>query len=42
MVAYQGNARSLADALLLMHFDTFGINISEVGINAIQLQLITR
>jgi hypothetical protein len=42
MVAYQGNARSLADALLLIHFDTFGINISDVGINTIELQLTTR
>jgi len=42
LVAYQGNARSLADALLLIHFDTFGINISEVGINTIALQLTTR
>lgn len=42
MVAYQGNARSLADALLLIHFDTFGINISEVGINTIALQLTIR
>ena len=41
-VAYQGNARSLADALLLLQFDTFGINISEVGVTTIQLQLTTR
>jgi len=42
MVAYQGNARSLADALLLMNFDTFGINIFRVESNTIDLQLTTR
>lgn len=39
LVAYQGNARSLADALLVHQFDTFGINISEVGLNHIRLHL---
>lgn len=39
-VDYQGNARDLADALLLQSFDTFGINIVEVGMSHIRLQLV--
>jgi hypothetical protein len=42
LVAYQGSARSLADALLLQSFDTFGIDISEVGLNSIRVQLTPR
>ena len=41
-VQYQGNARSLADAVLLLNFDTFGINIEEVGADEIRLRLIPR
>jgi hypothetical protein len=39
-VVYQGNARALAEALLLKSFDTFGINIVETGNRYIRLQLI--
>ena len=42
LVAYQGSARSLADALLLQSFDTFGIDITEVGLNSIRVQLTGR
>ena len=38
LVAYQGNAASLADALLLQSFDTFGINISDIGTTTIRLR----
>jgi hypothetical protein len=41
-VVYQGNARSLAEALLLKNFETFGINIVETGNRYIRLQLIPR
>ncbi|MCP4748399.1 MAG: hypothetical protein GY874_20030 [Desulfobacteraceae bacterium] len=36
---YRGNTKALADALLLQSFDTFGINIIEIGISNIRLQL---
>lgn len=39
-VVYQGNSRTLAEALLLQTFDTFGINIIETGNRYIRLQLI--
>ena len=39
-VVYQGNARSLAEALLLKSFDTFGINIIETGARYIRLRLV--
>ncbi|MEJ2039520.1 MAG: hypothetical protein P8X55_11350, partial [Desulfosarcinaceae bacterium] len=39
-VQYQGRARALADALLLQNFGSFGINISEVGLESIQLKLV--
>ena len=42
LVAYQGSARSLADALLLQSFDSFGIDITEVGLNSIRVQLTGR
>ena len=41
-VAFQGNARALSDALVLQSFDTFGINIFEVGSNTIRLRLVAR
>lgn len=39
-VQYQGQAQALADALLLQNFDTFGINISEVGLDSVRLKLV--
>lgn len=39
-VVYQGNSRTLAEALLLQSFNTFGINIIETGNRYIRLQLI--
>jgi hypothetical protein len=39
-VVYQGNSRTLAEALLLQSFETFGINIIETGSRYIRLQLI--
>jgi hypothetical protein len=36
---YQGTAESLADALLLLEFDSFGINIDSVEATAIKLRL---
>ncbi len=39
-VDYQGNARSLADALILNPYDAFGINIYEVSDKVIKLELI--
>ncbi len=41
-VEYQGKAQALADALLLLGFDTFGINIESVEINTIRMQLVPR
>jgi hypothetical protein len=42
LVNYQGTAQALADALLLLNFDTFGLNISAVEANRIRLQLVSR
>jgi hypothetical protein len=39
-VNYQGNARSLADALLLKTFSGFGIDIFEVTAEAIRIRLV--
>ena len=39
-VRYQGNARALADAILLLNFDTFGIDIEQVGADEIRLRLV--
>jgi len=39
-VAYRGKARQLADALMLRAFDTFGINIYEVGEDNLKIKLI--
>ena len=41
-VNYQGDARSLAEALLLKQFGNFGINIYEIGENEIRLNLVAR
>lgn len=41
-VDYQGNARALADTLLLQNFDNFGIEISQIGLNTISMQLVQR
>ena len=41
-VRYQGNARALADAVLLLNFDTFGIDIELVGADEIRLRLVPR
>ena len=40
-VAYKGNARELANSLMLRAFDTFGINIYEVGEDNLKIQLIS-
>lgn len=42
VVNYQGNTRSLADALLLKTFDGFGIDIYEVTADAVRIRLVTR
>jgi len=39
-VDYQGNAASLADALILNPYDNFGINIYEVSDKSIKLELV--
>lgn len=39
-VRYQGNASALADAVLLLSFDTFGIDIEQVGADEIRLRLV--
>ncbi len=39
-VSYQGNVKALADAMLRLRFDTFGLNIQEVEGNRIRLQLV--
>ncbi len=41
-VRYQGNARALADAVLLLNFDSFGIDIEQVGADEIRLRLVPR
>lgn len=41
-VDYQGNARALADALLLLSFDTFKITVARIEANTIDLQLVPR
>ena len=40
MVDYQGEARALADALILNPYDNFGINIYEVMDKRIKLELV--
>ena len=40
-VSFKGNARELANALMLRAFDTFGINIYEVGEDNLKIQLIS-
>ena len=40
VVSYQGNVNALADAMMRQNFDTFGLNIFEVGANQIRLQLV--
>ncbi len=40
-VTYKGNARELANLLMLRAFDTFGINIYEVGEDNLKIQLIS-
>ena len=40
MVDYQGEARALADALILNPYDNFGINIYEVLDKKIKLELV--
>lgn len=42
LVDYQGTAQALADALLLQNFDTFGLNISAIEANRIQLKLVSQ
>lgn len=39
-VDFQGNAKGLADALMLKTYDTFGINIYEVSQNRLRIELI--
>ena len=39
-VDFQGDAKNLAEALLLKTFDTFGINISEVSPERLKIELI--
>lgn len=39
-VDFQGNAKELADALMLKAFDSFGINIYEVSQNRLRIELI--
>ncbi len=39
-VDFQGNAKELADALMLEAFDSFGINIYEVSQNSLRIELI--
>jgi len=39
-VDFQGNAKELADALMLEAFDSFGINIYEVSQNRLRIELI--
>ena len=39
-VDFQGNAKELADALMLKAFDSFGINIYEVSQNSLRIELI--
>lgn len=41
-VAYQGNADALADALLLLEFDTFGVDVQSVEGNTINMQLMPK
>jgi hypothetical protein len=41
LVQYQGDTRTLADGILRQGFDTFGINITEVGRNQLRLKLVT-
>jgi hypothetical protein len=40
-VDFQGNAKELADALMLKAFDSFGINIYEVSQNRLRIELIS-
>ncbi len=40
-VSYKGSARELANSLMLRAFDTFGINIYEVGEDNLKIQLIS-
>lgn len=40
IVEYEGNAKSLADALMLNTFDSFGINISEVAQEHLRISII--
>ncbi|MDI6687471.1 MAG: hypothetical protein QME06_04530 [Desulfobacterales bacterium] len=40
-VDFQGNAKELADALMLKAFDSFGINIYEVSQNSLRIELIS-
>lgn len=41
-VAYQGNVKALAEAMLQQQFDTFSLNVFEVGQDLIRLQLVPR
>jgi hypothetical protein len=41
-VTYQGNTRTLAEALMSLSFANFGIHIIETGSQHIRLQLIPR
>jgi acetolactate synthase small subunit len=40
VVTYQGDARGLADALMLNTFDAFGVRIYDVSENSMQVELI--
>ena len=42
LVDYQGSTRTLADALMKLDFDAFGLNITDTQGNTIQLQIVPR
>jgi hypothetical protein len=40
LVEYKGKAKDLAAALMLINFESFGINISEVAENLLRIELV--
>ena len=42
IVDYQGSAAALAEALMRLSFDTFGLNIAKPEGNTIRLQIVPR
>ncbi|MBW2166280.1 MAG: hypothetical protein JRG74_09360 [Deltaproteobacteria bacterium] len=41
VVDFQGNAKELADALMLKNFESFGINIYEISQSHLRIRLVS-